>query len=110
MSDLKQLEEQLANAREIVQMRDRMERLCSNPDFKELILKDFCVENCARAIKVSADFTVPKEQREDSIRLAQSAGYLEIYIQKLCQFGQQAEADIPNLIEQIEMVRVEEQA
>lgn len=108
MSDLKSLENQLNEARHLVQLKAKFERLLVNPDFQELIMRGYCYEECARAVKMSIDLNVSKEQREDALRVAQASGYLEKYIQTLVSFGNTAERDIPALIEQIENARVEE--
>lgn len=108
MSDLKALERQLEDNRELVRKKNIVEKLLMNAEFKEIIVKGYCVDDCARAIKASADFNVPKDQREDCVNLAQSAGYLEKYLQTICTHGYLAEKNIPEIIESIEFVRSEE--
>lgn len=108
MSDLKALEHQLAEAREFIQKKNQVEELTSNPLFKEIILQGFCIDDCARAIKASADIGVPKEEREDCIKLAQAAGYLEKYLHTVCRQGYMAEGDIARINEAIEYARTEE--
>ena len=49
------LEQQLANAKMLVERRDRALRLSSNPDFRAIILDEFCTTEAARYVQASAD-------------------------------------------------------
>lgn len=97
MSVVHALEQQLKAAKEAVELRDAALRLDQVADFRKVILKQFCVEDCARYAQLSADPSLKQEMREDSLALAQSAGHLRRYLSVLVQLGNQAANQIPEI-------------
>ena len=102
------LEHQRDNAKELIERRDLALRLYKNPDFKKLILEDFCVQECARYAQASADPALNAEARADSLAIAQSAGHLRRFLSVIVQMGNQAENQMADLNEAIEASRQED--
>ncbi len=105
---LSQLEKQLNNAKELIAKRELALKLHNNPDFKELILQDFCVTECARYAQASADPALTENQRADSLAIAQAAGHLRRFLSVLIQQADVAERSIPDLEDEIIAARAEE--
>ena len=107
MSDVLALEQQLNKSKRLVELRDLALNLSKNPDFMKLILDEFCVKECARYAQLSSDPSLGAVERADSLALAQAAGHLKRWLSVTVRMGDVAEADQPNLEEQIEIARQE---
>lgn len=107
MSEVLALEKQLQNAKQLVARREMALKLSENREFKQLILKDFCVEECARYAQSSADPALTLEQRADALALAQAAGHLRRFLSVVVQMGNTANNEIPQIEVAIEELRQE---
>ena len=107
---VKQLENQLNNAKKLVEKRDLVLKLSKIPEFKQAILEDFCVTECARYAQLSADPSMDEGSQKDALGLAQAAGHLRRYLTVVVQMGDNAENSIPALEDEIIATREEEDA
>lgn len=107
MSEVMALEQQLNKSKDLVALRDLALNLSKNPDFKKLILEEFCVKECARYAQTSADPSLGAVERADALALAQAAGHLKRWLSVTVRMGDVAESDQSNLEEQIEIARQE---
>ena len=107
MSEVLALEKQLQTAKQLAARREMALKLGDNREFKQLILKDFCVEECARYAQSSADPALTIEQRQDALALAQAAGHLRRYLSVVVQMGNTANNEIPQIEVAIEELRQE---
>ena len=107
MSEVLALEKQLQNAKQLAARREMALKLSDNREFKQLILKDFCVEECARYAQSSADPALTIEQRADALALAQAAGHLRRFLSVVVQMGNTANNEIPQIEVAIEELRQE---
>lgn len=110
MSEVSQLESQLAGTKQLVHLRDLALKLNKNPEFKELILNQFCVHECARYAQVSGDPAVSERDRADALAMSQAAGHLRRYLSVCVQMGNVAERDVEELEQNIILARQEEGA
>lgn len=108
MSQVEQLEQQLIEAKKLVERRQMAIRLSQNPDFKKLILDEFCLQEAARYVHASADPSLGPDERADALALAQASGHLKRFLSVTVQMGAHAERDIPNIDEAIDEARSEE--
>ena len=108
MSEVLALEKQLQNAKQLAARREMALKLSDNREFKQLILKDFCIEECARYAQASADPALTAEQRADALALAQAAGHLRRFLSVVVQMGVTAMNEIPQIEVAIEELRQEE--
>lgn len=88
------LEQQLNKTKQSVELRNLALKLSENPEFKKIILEEFCVKECARYAQLSADPTLSVEDRANSLALAQAAGHLKRYLSVLVRMGDVAESDL----------------
>lgn len=109
MSRLNALEDQLKDAKALIERRDTILRLSKNADFRKIILEDFFVEECARYARESGDPALTAEQRADALNIAQAAGHLKRYLNVQIQMANQAEGQLGALEDAIENERVLEQ-
>lgn len=107
MSEVLALEKQLQTAKQLAARREMALKLSDNREFKQLILKDFCVEECARYAQSSADPALTAEQRADALALAQAAGHLRRFLSVVVQMGNTAKNEIPQIEVAIEELRQE---
>lgn len=107
MSEVFDLERQLAENQQIVKLRDTALKLYGNPEFKSLILDRFCVQECARYAHSSADPALTAEQRTDALNMAQAAGHLRRFLSITVQMGNHAERQIGDLEDAIVEARQE---
>jgi len=99
MSAVAQLEHQRAQNQTLIERRDLALRLEKNPEFKALILDQFCVQECARYAQLSADPSLKPEDRENALALAQAAGHLRRFLSVVVQMGNVAEGQMAELDE-----------
>lgn len=102
------LEKQLSDAKHLVDRREMALRLSNNPDFRELILKQFCTEECARYAQASADPALDATSRADALAMAQAAGHVRRFLSVTVQMGNSAEGDLIDIEEALEAARAEE--
>jgi hypothetical protein len=110
MSDILQLTRELENEKAVKALKDRLERLLANADFRALILNGFCTEECARYVQMSVEDHIDEEGKKDAIGMAQAAGYLKRWIQIQCTMGEVAEGKISDMEEALSELRAEEAA
>ena len=107
MTEIEALKKQRADAEVLIARRDQAMRLANNPDFKSLVLKEFCVDECARYAQLSGDPARTPTERADSLAIAQSAGHLRRWLQVIGQMGAHAESQISSIDENIDELRRE---
>lgn len=95
MSKIEQLEKQIQGAKDAVALRDRVTRLLENPDFRDIILKGFCTDECARSTHISTDMSMSAEARADALGSAQAAGYLKRWLHFQLMMGNRAAEGLP---------------
>jgi hypothetical protein len=103
-----ELEQQLVNAKLLVERRDRALRLSTNPDFRALILDEFCTTEAARYVQASADPALSDRDQANALALAQASGHLRRFLSVTMQMGNVAESSLVELHEAIEVERAEE--
>lgn len=108
MSEVFALEKQREQATEDLARRDLALKLYNNPEFKKLILDEFCTKECARYAQASADPALDDRARADSLALAQAAGHLRRFLSVIVTMGNAAERQIPDLDMAIQEARQEE--
>ena len=91
MSEVSNLERQLADVKDDIANREIALNLYRNPDFKKLILDGFCTTECARYAQLSADPALAPNERADALALAQAAGHLRRYLSVIVQKGNMGE-------------------
>ena len=110
MSDVMALEKQLNNAKKLVENRELALKLSEIPEFRKLILEEFCVNECARYAQLSAEPGLSPVERADALALAQAAGHLRRFLSVTIQQGFVASNSMQDLEDEIEAARQEEGA
>ncbi len=108
MSEVTALEKQLEEAKVFITRRDLAVKLYNNPEFKKLIIDEFCGSECARYAQTSADPALDDRQRADALAIAQAAGHLRRYLSVIVTMGNQSEEMLDRLEAEIEAARQEE--
>lgn len=85
------IENKIVEMQKQIDMKNRITKLCENPDFKTLIIDYFCTQECARYVGVSTDPHIKPESREDALRTAQAAGIFKRWLNVTISLGEQAE-------------------
>ena len=110
MSELRQLEQQLTDAKGLIERKQMALRLAENREFRTLILDGFCKEDCARWTQMSTDPALTAEQRADALIMAQASGPLRRYLSVQIRMADVAERELADLEEAIAEARAEEDA
>jgi hypothetical protein len=108
MSDVINLEQQLSDAKKLVERKTRALRLAKNADFRELILDGFCLHEAARLVQMSSDPALDERQRSDALSMAQASGHLRRYMSMIVQMATVAEREMTDLEGALEEARREE--
>lgn len=106
-TQIQQIEQENAQHREHIAMADVAKRLKDNKDFKVLISDYFCTKECARYAKVSSDFNLSEESRQDALANAQAAGHLERFINNVIQMGDMGAKAIRDNEREIDQIRTD---
>jgi hypothetical protein len=101
------LEEQVRNAKDLVERRDMAIKLASNREFRKLVLDDFCTTEAARLVQMSCDPAMDPQQRADALAMAQATGHFKRYMSMMVQMGAVAEREIQDLEEELVSARQE---
>lgn len=96
-SEVKDLENQKEQYKKLISYRDMASRLLNNPDFKDLILKYWCTEECARYVQVSSDINIPEENRNQALAMAQATGHFKRFLEVVKSMGDYAESQMESL-------------
>lgn len=111
MSLVSKLEADLSTAKHLAEKREMALRLSEHPDFVKLILREFCVEECARYAQTSGNMMLDSTARADALAMAQAAGYLMNFLRTTIQMGEVAASrGIREAEEALEEARAEEGA
>lgn len=108
MTQVEQLEQQLKDAKTLVQTRQMALRLAQNSDFKKLILDGFCTYDAARYAQESGDPALKPDERADALAMAQASGHLKRYLSMAVRMGEHAERTMGDIEEAIDEARLEE--
>lgn len=92
-----ELREQKDKYKELISYRDMAIRLQQNPDFKNLILKYWCVDECARYAQASGDINLPEENRKQALEMAQASGHFKRFLDVVIRMGNHAESQMESL-------------
>ena len=109
MSEVLNLQKQRDDAKEMIEQAETALRLSNNPDFKKLILNEFCINECARYAQSSADPALNADQRADALAIAQAAGHLRRFLSVKIQMGNQADRQMADLDQAILEAQSEDQ-
>ena len=109
MSEVLNLQKQRDDAKEMIEQAETALRLFNNPDFKKLILNEFCINECARYAQSSADPALNESQRADCLAIAQAAGHLRRFLSVKIQMGNQADRQMFDLDQAILEAQSEDQ-
>lgn len=107
-SQVEALENQISDNKGLIKKHEMLQRLLKNRDFKELILKEFMVEEAALYVQNSANPALSKEAREDSLLLAQASGHLKRWMVVLQQRAMVAMRELDSLEQEVIYARAEE--
>ncbi len=107
MSDVTQLEQQLKQAKLLVERRDKALRLAGNREFRELILEGFCRDDCARFAQQMGDPTLGAKEQADAGSMAAASGHLLRYLRVITQFGETAAREVIEVQEALDEARAE---
>ncbi len=93
-SDIKSLQDSIADWQKDRELADAIQRLSENSDFKKVVREEFFVNECARLIHLSADPNLKTDMRADTVAMAQSAGHFKRFLSAKISMANQADASI----------------
>ena len=77
---VQQLETQREAMKQAVEMRQAVQRLTQNADFRKVITEQFMEKECARYVHASSDPALNERNQKDALSIAQAAGHLKRYL------------------------------
>ena len=104
---VEQLESQRDAMKKAVDMRQAVQRLSKNADFRKVITDQFMEKECARYVHASADPALPEKNRADALAIAQASGHLKRYLSVIIQMGNAAENEILSIDDALNDARAE---
>ncbi len=108
--EIQDAERQIAGMKAAIEMKEAVNRLAANPDFKKLINEGFLTEECARFTHLSTDPALSPDDRANALGQAQAAGHLKRYLSITYQMGAAAENSIKDHEENLEELKREFEA
>jgi len=109
-SQVEKLEADREAKKQSIALRESVQRLLKNPDFKTLIMDGFCLHECARYIEMAGSPDLTPEARANSLNIAQAGGHLRRYLAKIQLMTATAERDVLAIDAELEQARAEEGA
>jgi hypothetical protein len=106
--EIAQGEAQIEALKERVVERDAVLRLSKNADFIRIFHDDYFLKEAARLVHLSADPVLDDKQRADALAMAQATGHVKRYLSVICQMGDAAESQIPQMHELLDELRAED--
>ena len=110
MSEIYDLQRGIADSEQFIARRDKALKLYENPEFKELFVDEYFVNEAARLVQISSDPALDANQRADALAMAQATGHARRYLSIIVQMGNVAERDLPVMRETLDELRAEEGA
>jgi len=107
MSTIRELEDYIKQQEELIERRELALKLEKIPEFKKLILDEFCTTEAARYVHTSGNPLLSAEDRQDALHTAQAGGHLLRWLSRQVTFGNKAEENIIEAREQIAELRQE---
>lgn len=104
---VEQLESQREVMKKAVELRQSVQRLTKNADFRKVIAEQFMEKECARYVHASADPALPEKNQKDALAIAQAGGHLKRYLSVLIQMGNAAENEIASIDDALNDARAE---
>lgn len=101
------LTHQLEGAKADREKLRKLERLCKNRDFKELILEDYCVQEAARLVHASIDPAHAASEQAKFLTMAQAAGGIILYLRAQERLLTTSANSISNIEQELEIVRTQ---
>lgn len=105
--ELAGLEHRLEAAKVAVDHAEDVRKLLGNPLFRKVILKQFCVEHCARYVQESGDPLLSDSNRADALAMAQAAGHLRRWLDLAIKMGDVEQGQIEQIQEELDVARSE---
>lgn len=106
--EIEGLEYQKKKALEEIAFAERVEKLLLNPDFQQVIMKEYCIHAAAGFVASSSDPILTKDQREDSLAMAQAPGHLKRWLQITQTKAETLRERMPEIDEMIDHLRSSE--
>jgi hypothetical protein len=104
---VQQLETQRESIQQAIEMRQAVQRLTQNADFRKVINEQFMVKECARYAQASADPALTERNQKDALAIAQASGHLKRYLSVLIQMGNAAENELEAINNALDDARAE---
>ncbi len=101
------LEHRIEAAKGAIAHAEDIRKLLANKLFRDVILKQFCVEHCARYVQESGDPLLSDSNRADALNMAQAAGHLRRWLDIGIRIGESEAGLLPNIQEELDVVRSE---
>lgn len=101
MSRLTELQEHLANLKQLVIKKNKVEELQNNPLYKELIEQGFFIEEMQRCSSLAVSEKATPDLRALGNEMAKSGSVLSNYLATIVMQGRYAEEAIPEVEEAI---------
>lgn len=109
MTEIEEYQYRIQELKKQVEVRDNIIKLRENRLFKKVILEYFCTEQAAQFVHNSVNMAISKEQREDSLALAQASGHLLSFLAVQERLGSIAEDNIRKMEKELsELMRGDE--
>lgn len=100
---------QLKAAKDAKDKLAKLERLCKNRDFKELIIEDYCTNEAARLVQASIDPAHAPDEQKKFLTMAQATGGILLFIRAQERLLTTQVNSIPAVEQALEDMRLEEE-
>lgn len=101
------LEHRIEAAKGAIAHGEDVRKLIGNKLFRDVILKQFCVEHCARYVQESGDPLLSDANRADALAMAQAAGHLRRWLDIGIRIADSEAGLLPQIQEELDFARSE---
>lgn len=107
-SDIQEVEITIEQARKQIKMRDAVERLMNNQDFKDIVLEQYLREEAVRLVHLKADAQMQDERRQRNMDMGIAGiGLFRVFCERIQREGDEAEEALDGHLETLDQVQSE---
>lgn len=105
---IEDLEFQKAGNQKMVATGERLERLCKNQDFRDLVLQFWMVDETARYAQLSQDPNMSPEIQKDCVQMAAASGHFKRWVEVIRQQCVVAKNSVAEMDAELDRLRNED--
>lgn len=107
MSSIQEIEISAAEAKRKVDLKNKLDKLMSNREFKTLITEGYLKDELVRLGLISASTPTRSEVTADTVEKIKAVAHFDMYLRNVITQGMMAEQELENFEDELDELRAE---